>query len=139
MNALTPYLTFNGNARTAMEFYKECLGGDMFMQTFGESPMGADMPEGDKDLVMHASLTNGALVIMASDCRPGEPAAIGNNVSLSVTGTSKDQLTDVFNKISADGHVTMPLQDTFWGAYFGMCADKFGINWMFNFDYDQKG
>lgn len=139
MNALTPYLTFNGNARAAMEFYKECLGGDMFMQTFGESPMGADMPEGDKNLVMHASVTNGALVIMASDCRPGEPAVIGNNVSLSITGTSKDQLTDVFNKISAGGHTTMPLQDTFWGAYFGMCTDKFGINWMFNFDYEQQG
>ena len=64
--------------------------------------------------------------------------SVGNNISLSINGGSKEEADQLFNGLSAGGNIDMPLQDMFWGAYFGMCKDKFGIQWMVNFDHDQK-
>lgn len=130
--AIAPYLNFNGNCREAMNFYKDCLGGHLEIMGFDNGPM--EVPEGAKDGVMHAILQNEGIMIMASDTMPGNPITFGTSVSLSVNCASREQVEKFFNGLSAGGKVVMPLEDTFWGAYFGMITDKFGINWMFNYD-----
>ncbi len=132
MKALNTYLTFDGNAREAMNFYQKSIGGELCVFTFGESPM--PCAEADKDKVMHASLTNGAHVLMASDAPPGMPLTAGNNYTLNIACDSAEEAAKYFNALSQNGKVTMPLQETFWAASFGMLTDKFGINWMFNFE-----
>lgn len=94
------------------------------------------VPEDEKDLVMHVSLPVGPSVLMGSDTcssTPGPPLKEGNNFSIAIAGQSREQCDALFAKLSAGGQVGMPLQDTFWGAYFGTVTDKFGINWMLNF------
>lgn len=134
---LVPYLTFNGNGREAMTFYQQCLGGELQLSTFGDSPMAAQLPAEAQQLVMHASLTNGPLVLMASDANPqfGGQVTTGTAVTLSLNCTSREQIADWFGKLSDGGQVTMPLEDTFWNATFGMFTDKFGMPWMLNFDH----
>jgi PhnB protein len=135
--SLYPYLTFNGNCREAMEFYKECLNGSLEISSFGDAPM--ESPEEAKNLVMHARLTVDNIVLMASDDMPGRPATWGvENISLSIDCTSQEQVFSLLEKISSGGVVTMPAELTFWGAYFGMAIDKFGIRWMFNYDVPQS-
>lgn len=132
---IAPYLNFNGNAREAMTFYKECFGGELNIMDFDEA---SGMPAGTKG-VMHANLVSEGITIMASDIPPGTPAIIfGTSVSLSVNCISREQVQKFFGAISNGGHVMMPLEDTFWGAYFGMATDKFGIHWMFNYDDPAK-
>lgn len=127
------YLMFNGNAEEAIAFYGQALGGKVqFMQRFKDSPMPAGEGWGDK--IMHASMDVDGFTLMFSDAKEGEPAAIGDNTHLSLNFHSEEEIDRVFAAVSAGGNVTMPLQDTFWGARFGMCRDKFGINWMFNYD-----
>ena len=135
MAHLTPYLAFNGNCRDAMEFYKTVFGGELNVQTFGEAPVNA--AEKDKARVMHAQLSSGNFMLMASDGMPDRPVTFGDSVSLSVHTQSKDETDTLFNKLSEGGTVTMPLENTFWGAYFGMLIDKFGIHWLFNFQQEQ--
>lgn len=130
--AIHPYLTFNGNCREAMTFYKESLDAGLEIMDFGSAPM--EVPEEAKNNVLHAILTRDGITLMASDCRPGQPVKAGDNVSLSVNCTSRAQADTFFNRLGAGGTVTMPLEDTFWGAYFGMLTDQFGIHWMFNYD-----
>ena len=126
------YLTFDGDCRQAFEFYRSVFGGDFHVfSTFGEGPEEMDVPDGFKDRVMHVSLPLGNGVLMGSDNGPGAPAVTaGNNFSISVATGSRAESDDLMAKLSAGGAVTMPLETTFWGAYFGMCTDKFGINWM---------
>ncbi|MFC5272028.1 VOC family protein [Adhaeribacter terreus] len=135
MAHLTPYLAFNGNCRDAMEFYKTVFGGELMMQTFGEAPVNAS--EADKGRIMHAQLSSGNFMLMASDGMPDHPVTFGNSVTISVHPQSKEETEKQFNALSEGGQVTMPLSDTFWGAYFGMLTDKFGIPWMFNFQKEQ--
>ena len=135
MLGVKPYLTFNGNCREAFEFYRDALGGEIiFTQTFGESPMPAD---GFEDLIMHTAINLGDSMIMASDCQPGQPSFVGNNVSLALGVDGPDEAEAMFNRMAVGGKVTMPLQETFWALRFGMLTDKFGINWMFNCDKPQ--
>ena len=136
MAQLATYLTFDGNCREAMEFYKEVFGGDLNIQTFGQAPMESS-PDA-KDRIMHAHLQSGELTLMASDGMPGHPVTQGTNVTLSVQSKSKEEQDNYFNKLAEGGKITMPLQDTFWGAYFGMLTDKFGIQWMFNTEHKQQ-
>jgi PhnB protein len=98
----------------------------------GDSPM--EVPETSKDHVMHSILTLENITIMASDTMPGQTITFGNSVSLSINCTSREQADRFFNNLKANGSILMPLQDTFWGAYFGMITDQFGINWLFNYD-----
>jgi PhnB protein len=137
MKELTPYLTFDGNAREAMEFYKVCLGAELAIMTFGESPMKMQMPPGSEKRVMHARLSKGALELMASDTMPGMPFQHGNNFSMSFNCETPQETDQLFSALGAGGKVTMPLQETFWAARFGMLTDKFGVNWMFNLDKPQ--
>lgn len=132
MIGVTPYISFNGNCEEAMNFYVECMNGEiLFTQRFGDSPMAG---EGMNDKILHTSIKIGGSTIMASDCPPGQPVSSGNNISLAIGTNDVEQAEKFFNKIADGGKVTMPMQETFWAERFGMLTDKFGINWMFNCD-----
>ncbi|MCB2406847.1 VOC family protein [Hymenobacter lucidus] len=131
---LVPYLTFDGNCREAMSFYQQCLGGELMIQPFADTPAAEYLPaNATADSVLHASLTNGDLLLFGSDSG-GQQVTAGNSVSISINCGSETQIADWFEKLSAGGNVTMPLGDTFWGATFGMFTDRFGIAWMLNYD-----
>jgi PhnB protein len=133
MEAIVPYLNFNGNAAEALAFYGKALDGKILhQQTFGESPM----PSSDemKDKIMHAAFQADKLTLMVSDCPPEMSVSAGNNISLSLNFTDETSIDKTFGALSEGSKTTMPLQDTFWGAKFGMLTDPFGINWMFNYD-----
>lgn len=136
MAQINPYLGFGGNCREAMNFYKECFGGDLTMRTFEDSPM--DMPSDQRENIMHASLINDDMILMGSDGMQQETMDTGNRVTLSVNCDTAEEIERLFNKFSEGGNVTMPLQDTFWGARFGMLTDKYGIKWMFNCEKKQQ-
>lgn len=134
MEAIIPYLTFNGNASEALDFYSKALNGNVdYKQTFGESPM--ESPESQKDKIMHASFKAGDLHFLVSDSMQGQAVNPGGNLSLSLNFNDADEMNITFSALSEGGKVTMELQDTFWGARFGMLQDKYGFNWMFNHDY----
>ena len=130
MTGINPYLAFDGNCREAMTFYHSCLGGDLRIMDFAEGPM--DVPESDKNKVMHASIGHNGAVLMASDTMDSRPVTASNAVSISVNCSTRDEVDTLFNKMAAGGHITMPVQDMFWGARFGMLTDKYGMHWMFN-------
>ena len=133
--ALNPYLFFDGNCREAFEFYRSVFGGDfMFMQTFGDAPSDLNLPEADKDRIMHVSLPVESGVLMGSDSMSGmgAPPTMGDNISLSVNGESVDHCDELMARLSEGGTIKMPMEKTFWGAYFGTCTDRFGIGWMIN-------
>lgn len=132
MKNITAYLTFDGNCREAMTFYKECLGGELHLMPFSDAP--GDFPKEAKDRVMHARLSNGSAILMASDAMPGKPPQPGSNFSLTIDCESLEEIERLFTALGQNGQVTMPLHDAFWGARFGMLKDRLGIHWMFNFD-----
>lgn len=137
---IVTYLTFDGNCREAFDFYRSVFGGEyQIMQTFADAPPDTGVSESEKDQIMHATLSIGDGVIMGSDSPSGfgPPHVAGNNFSLSYPTRSREETDELFAKISEGGRVTMPLQDMFWGAYFGSCTDKFGINWMLSYDTPQ--
>lgn len=131
LTTVNAYLMFNGNAREAMTFYKGIFGGELHIVDFSQAPM--DVPEEAKNKVMHASLLNNHLVLMGSDSMMGE-VTHGTTMQLSVNCSSLEEIEHLFSAIAVDGTVTMPLTDQFWGAHFGMVTDKFGFDWMFNYD-----
>ncbi len=132
MKAVTTYLTFDGNCREAMTFYGNCLGADLHAMPFSDMP--GNVPAQAKDRIMHARLIKGTTLLMASDSMPGMPFQQGNNFSVSVECESLEEIERLFAAIGENGAIKMPLQDVFWGARFGMLTDRFGINWMFNFE-----
>lgn len=139
MTSINPYLTFKGNCEEAFNHYKSVFGGEFtYLGRFGEMPPqeGKSMPEEDANKIMHVSLPIGGNQLMGSDTG-GEWAAhtiIGNNYSVSVSTDTKEDADRIFNGLAKGGNVTMPMADTFWGDYFGMCTDKFGINWMMSYN-----
>lgn len=135
MQAITPYLNFNGDAAEALDFYTQALGGKVVhRQTFGDTQTEYPSPESYKDKIMHALFNAGELNFMVSDCPPDVSVSPGSNVSLALNFTDEGTIEKTFNAMAAGGTITMPLQDTFWGAKFGMVTDRFGISWMFNYD-----
>jgi PhnB protein len=137
MKAFNVYLVFNGNCRQAMTFYGKSLGGELEIMPFSDGPEKfgfSEFPKEAQDRIMHARLTRGPAVLMASDTMPGMPFAQGNNFSVSVNCESAEEIERLFSALGANGKVTMPLQDAFWGARFGMLTDQFGVNWMFSFE-----
>jgi len=134
MTAINTYLTFNGNCREAMTFYKECLGGQLSMQTIGESPMSDKMPQQMKDCILHATLTSGGAVLMASDMVADAGIVKGNTVSLVLQCASEEEIRNSYIALSTGGHATHPLEFTFWGALFGGLTDKYGNHWLLNFE-----
>ncbi len=132
---LDTYLTFDGNCREAFEFYRSSFGGEFaFIQTFGDAPMDIGVPDTERDLMMHISLPIGSSTLMGSDASSafGSPTVVGNNFSITIHADSREEADDLFAKLAEGGSVNMPLQKAFWGAYFGSCKDKFGINWQIN-------
>ena len=140
MATVNPYLTFLGNCEEAFNFYKSVFGGEFSsLSRFSEMPPqeGMTLPEEYGNKIMHLSLPiSEETTIMGSDTG-GEWAPetiIGNNISLSINAGSKEKADHYFNSLSEGGKVTMPLESTFWGEYFGMCIDKYNINWMVSFN-----
>ena len=130
---LNAYLTFNGHCEAAFTFYHRVLGGELTpFSRFGESPVATD--DASKNRVMHVTLTFEGNVLMGSDSMPGQPLTEGTNISLSLNIPQIMVMERLFKALAEGGSITMPLQDTFWGARFGMLHDQFGINWMFNCD-----
>lgn len=141
MAQVNPYLTFNGNCEEAFNFYKSVFGGEFaHIQKFKDMPSETPLSEEVGNLIMHVSFPiSSETILMASDTNEafGHTATFGTNISISINTDSEDEATKLFNGLSAGGKVTMPLEKTFWGAYFGMFTDKFGIHWMVNYDYKQ--
>lgn len=140
MATTNTYLNFDGNCEEAFDFYKSVFGGEFtYRSRFGEIPESEDykVSEAYKHRIMHVSLPIGSSVLMGSDTGGEEwaPAFIqGNNFSVSVTADSKQEADRLFNELAVGGQISMPLADMFWGDYFGMLTDKFGVNWMISFN-----
>lgn len=142
MARMNPYLNFDGTAEEAFEFYKSVFGGEFTgLHKMGDAPGTENLPDNEKNRVMHVSLPIDAYTtLMASDIIPsaGHSLNQGNNVHISLHPESREEAERLFNGLSAGGKVEMPLQDTFWGAYYGNFQDKYGINWMVNYDHQQQ-
>jgi PhnB protein len=136
MTQINAYLNFNGNCRDAMTFYQACLGGELSLQTVGESPVAGNMPAEAKDRIMHASLTKGELVLMGSDMM-GAALKPGNQITLSINCSSEEEINTFFANLAEGGQIQDPVADMFWGAKFGALIDKFGISWIVNYDKNQ--
>lgn len=133
MTHINSYLTFNGNCREAMRFYQECLGGELSFQTIEESPLSENMPVKMKQCILHATLKKGSLIIMATDCVKAEGLTKGNAVSLCLNCSSEEEIKHAYKKLSAGGQANHSLEVTYWGAIFGDLTDKFGNNWLLNY------
>ncbi|MFD5102160.1 VOC family protein [Streptomyces albidochromogenes] len=128
---LNPYISFDGEARSAMEFYREVFGGTLSLNTFGE--FGEEKAGDAADKIMHAMLeTDSGFTLMGADVPPGMEHKAGNNIAVSVSGEDAGELRGYWDKLSADGAVSVPLEKQMWGDVFGMCTDRFGITWMVN-------
>jgi len=131
MKEINAYLIFNGNCREAMTFYQKCLGADLQLLPFSDAP-GGNIPPEARDRVMHARLSKGPTVIMASDDMPGMPFQQGSNFFISLNCESAQEVEKLFSSLSVNGKVKQAPQETFWAARFAMFTDQFGINWMLN-------
>lgn len=136
MTQLTPYLSFDGNCKEAMEFYKSCLGGELEISLVGDSPMAEKMPD-KKDQVMHSTLKSGGIVLMASDLMMGGELKRGNNVTLTFSGGTPEEIKGFLDKLAVGGKIGQQWQETFFGWY-GDLTDKFGVLWAFQADKPQE-
>ena len=144
MAQINPYLNFDGNTEEAFNFYKSVFGGEFAMlMRFGEMPGCEEMQksgklrEEDKDKIMHIALPIGDKdILMATDALEsmGQKLVEGNNYSIAINTESKEEADRLFNGLAEGGKIEMPLDNTFWGAYFGILQDKFGVQWMVSFD-----
>jgi PhnB protein len=129
---LNPYLNFNGTAAKAIKLYEKALDAKTENVMPWTSPDGQPPTPETKDRIMHAVLHIGDGVIMVSDSQPGLPVAAGSNMHVTLDFDDAADMARRFDALSAGGKITMPLQDTFWGAKFGMVTDAHGVSWMFN-------
>ena len=134
MAHLGNYLHFNGHCAEAMTFYQSCLGGVLTLQKISESPIADQCPAGVQDQILHGTLHNGSLMLMASDMiAPGKGYRLGNHMALSLTCDSEEQLRTLFDSLSAGGEIIDPVRLQFWGAVFGVFEDRYGFRWMLNY------
>lgn len=134
---INPYLNFAGNTREVVAYYAEVFQTEKpRIMTFGDMPPDPNfpLPEEAKNLVMHARLDISGTSVMFSDTFAGMDLTVGNNVSLAVTSTNRDEITRWFNKLKEGGAVHMDLQETFWSKLYGNLKDKYGINWQLSLD-----
>jgi PhnB protein len=126
---LNPYFSFRDTAEEAMTFYRSVFGGELSVSRFSE--YGASDDPAEQDKVMHSMLTTGTgMVLMAADTPNSMDLAVGDNVSVSVSGDDEPVMRGWWEALGAGGTVTMPLEEAPWGGLFGMCTDRFGIHWM---------
>ncbi len=137
MTKIKTYLTFNGNCREAMQFYCQCLGGELTLQTIEESPLAEKMPASMKDLILHASLKRGDMEILASDMVAEEGLIKGNAVSLMLDCSTEEDIKAAYISLSEGGKATHELELTFFGALFGDLVDRYGNHWLLHFDINQ--
>lgn len=141
MKKADPYLNFNGTTEKAFDFYKSVFGGEFTsLQRFKEIPESGNVPDDAKNMIMHIALPLGSgNLLMGTDAPEsmGFKVINGNNVNIAIDAESEAEATRLYNGLSKGGKVTMELQKTFWGAFYGSCTDKFGVNWMINFSNNQ--
>ena len=141
MATVNPYLNFSGNTEEAFNFYKSVFGTEFYrVVCFKDSPGGDKMPAEVQDKIMHISLPVGnGVILMATDMieSMGQILQPGNNFSLSISPTSEEEALHFFNGLSAGGTIEAPFKKEFWGGYFGMFTDKFGLRWMINYEPNQ--
>lgn len=140
MSQINPYLNFNGNTEEAFNFYKSVFGGEFTaLMRFADSPGCEDMPETEKNGIMHVALPIGSNIIMGTDVpKSMEQVTFGTNSSICVSVDSRAEADRVFNGLTVGGEITMPLEDMFWGDYFGSFIDKFGVLWMISYNPNEK-
>ena len=138
---LSTYLYFDGQCELAFDYYKKIFGGEFqVIQRYSDGPPELAVPANEQSRIMHVSLPIGDSILMGSDSvnGQGEPLQVGNNFAISYAPKTKSKADKIFPLLSDGGAVAMELQETFWGSYFGMCKDKFGVRWMINVDLSQS-
>lgn len=135
MKDTNTYLMFDGECREAMGFYAGALGGVPYVMTYGEAP---EVPEGSAERVIHARVSGRFGAIMASDVPAGMRVEKGNNFFISIACESREELDKAFAALKEGGEVKQAPHDAFWGGYFAMLVDKYGVGWMFNFETEAK-
>jgi PhnB protein len=142
MQTINAYFNFMGNTEEAMNFYRSVFGGEFTAFTrFKELPGSEQIPPHERNKIMHVTLTTkNGVNIMATDFLESmeQKFEAGNGVNLCIQAESEEEVEKLFKDLSKGGKIDMPLNKTFWGAYFGMCNDKFGVNWMINYTYPQN-
>lgn len=138
MPNLHPHLFFDGQAEEAFLFYQTVFGGEANMYRYKDMPEG-NSPDAYKERLMHVSLPlNNQSILMGADWHPGAgQIKQGSNFAVFIAADSREQVDQYFNALTDGGRVNMPLEDTFWGSYFGMATDKFGTDWMIGYDRPQ--
>lgn len=131
---INTHLTFAGNCREAMTFYKDCLGGDLSFQTIGDSPLSGKMPKKMRDCILHATLKKDNTLLMASDLVGDNGLQKGNSVSISLNCTSEAEIKQCYARLSNGGVQLHSLESNFWGNLFGDLMDKYGNHWILNFN-----
>lgn len=138
---VNPYLNFNGNTEEAFNFYKSVFGGEFItLMRVKDMPEGEKMPPDAQNKIMHVALPiSKNTILMATDALEslGQKLTAGNNFYISLETETKDEAGKIFKKLSDGGKIEMPIQDQFWGAYFGSFADKFGVQWMVSYTYQK--
>ncbi len=141
MPSLNPYLNFAGNTEEAFTFYKSVFGGEFIaLMRFKDASDAGNIPEHEKEKIMHVALPIGNdNILMATDALEsmGQKVNFGNNFYISINVESRDEADSLFNRLSSGGNIEVPMQDMFWGDYFGMFADKFGVQWMISYTTDK--
>ncbi len=142
MSTINPYINFNGNTEEAFNFYKSVFGGEFAsISRYKDTPEAGKLPPAEQNKIMHIALPIGkGNILMGTDVLDsrGDSVTQGNNFHLTVHTESKDEADKLFGKLSHGGKVTLPLSDMFWGDYFGMITDKFGIQWMVSYNKNQN-
>ena len=142
MATFNPYLNFPGNTEEAFNFYKSVFGGEFTaLQRFGETPAADKLSANEKNKLMHIALPIGkGNVLMGTDALESmrHKLTFGSNFNISIEAESKEEAKRIFDKLSAGGKIEQPIEDEFWGAYFGMFTDRFGIRWMVNYTYPKE-
>jgi PhnB protein len=135
MKATNTYLMFDGECKEAMEFYAGALGGELYTMPYSEAP---DAPKGSEERTIHARVSGRFGAIMASDVPADMRVEKGDNFYINIACESREELDKVFDALKEGGVVRQAPHDAFWGAYFGMLTDKYGVGWMFNYETAPK-
>lgn len=133
MTQISAYLRFGGDCRAAMTFYQACLGGDLNMQSVGDSAVADEMPPEIHDRIIHATLIDGPMSLQGSDMAGPEGLISGNTIALSLHCDSEEALNAAYASLSVGGEATFAPQKEFWGGMFGTLVDKYGVEWLLNY------